>query len=87
MSDDLSNKLAKYAHVPTMVAVPQLSFQRSDGTTVGVTLVGLPVATGCQLNDGLTQRPGKHPPGVTCARRCMLGLRALTFVLLLCGVV
>jgi hypothetical protein len=62
MSDNLSNQLAQYAHVPTMVALPQLSFQRSNGEEVGVTLVGLPEATGCQINDGLTQRTGMHPP-------------------------
>lgn len=67
MPDPVADKLDAYAHVPTMVALPQLAYQdpsRTDwpSTTVGMTLVGLPTDEGTQVNDGLDQQPGMATP-------------------------
>lgn len=54
MTDRLANELASCAHVPTMVALPQLQYKDAEGTPVEMTLVGLPTEVGCKLNDGLS---------------------------------
>lgn len=56
--DKLCSHLEQYAHVPTMVALPQLKYQQPNGKMMGVTLVGLPTSAACQINDGLKIHPG-----------------------------